>query len=111
MCRCKKLLQNTSKLKGFPGGTVVKKLPANAGDAKDASLIPGLGRSPTLRNGNLLQYSCLETPWTEKPGGLRVRHNWAPTQQIECNSIKKIRYHEAVGFITGMQMWFNITKR
>ena len=34
--------------------------PANAGDTREASLIPGLGRFPVERNGNLLQYSCLE---------------------------------------------------
>ena len=38
----------------------VKNLPANAGDIRDASLIPGLGRSPGEGNGNPLQYSCLE---------------------------------------------------
>ena len=43
----------------FPGGSVVKNLPANAGDAKDRS-IPGLGRSSGGGNGNPLQYSCLE---------------------------------------------------
>ena len=41
---------------------VVKNLPANAGDARDASSIPGEGRSPGGRNGNPLQYSCLENP-------------------------------------------------
>ena len=49
---------------GFPGGTVVKKLPANAGDTRDsgstAGSIPGLGRYPGRGNGNPLQYSCLE---------------------------------------------------
>ena len=40
-------------------GLVVKNKPANAGDAKDAGLIPGLGRSPRGGNGNPLQYSCL----------------------------------------------------
>ena len=44
----------------FPGGTVVNNLPANAGDTREAGLIPGLGRSPGLGNGNSLQYSCLE---------------------------------------------------
>ena len=44
----------------FPGGTVVKNLPANAGDTGDAGSVPGLGRSPRGGNGNLLQYSCLE---------------------------------------------------
>ena len=33
--------------------------------------IPGLGRSPGEGNGNPLQYSCLENPWTEEPGGLQ----------------------------------------
>ena len=41
---------------------MVKNLPANAGDARDASLIRGLGRSPRGGHGNPLQYSCLENP-------------------------------------------------
>ena len=47
---------------GFPDGTVVKNLPASAGDTGDASLISGLGRFPNLGNGNALQYFCLENP-------------------------------------------------
>ena len=47
---------------GFPGGAVVKNLPANAGDTGDVGLIPGLGRSPGEGNGNPLQCSCLENP-------------------------------------------------
>ena len=39
---------------------MVKNLPANAGDTRDASLIPRLGRFSGVGNGNLLQYSCLE---------------------------------------------------
>ena len=39
---------------------VVKNLPANAGDIRDASSIPGLGRSHRGGHGNALQYSCLE---------------------------------------------------
>ena len=49
-------------MRGFPGGTVVKNLPANAGDARDTSLIPGSGRSPGGEDGNPLQDSCLEKP-------------------------------------------------
>ena len=45
--------------KGFPGGSEIKNLPANAGDI---GLIPGLGRSPGEGNGNPRQYSCLENP-------------------------------------------------
>ena len=44
----------------FPGGTVVKNLPANAGDARDMGSVPGSGRCPGVGNGNPLQYSCLE---------------------------------------------------
>ena len=42
--------------------SVVRNLPANAGDAGEASSIFGSGRSPGEGNGNLLQYSCLENP-------------------------------------------------
>ena len=48
------------KQKGFPGGAVVKNPPANAGDAGDLGSIPRLGRYSGERNGNPLQYSCLE---------------------------------------------------
>ena len=41
---------------GFPGVSLVKNLPANAGHA---GLIPVSGRSPREGNGNPLQYSCL----------------------------------------------------
>ena len=40
--------------------TVVKNLPAKAGDARDTGSIPRLGRSPGEGNGNLLQYSFLD---------------------------------------------------
>ena len=39
---------------------VVKNLPANAGDMRDAGSVPELGRSPGGGNSNPLQYSCLE---------------------------------------------------
>ena len=45
---------------GFPGGTVVNNLPANAGDSRHMGSIPGSGRSPGVGNGNPLEYSCLE---------------------------------------------------
>ena len=41
---------------------VVKNLSASAGDVRDMSLIPGLGRSSGEGHGNPLQYSCLENP-------------------------------------------------
>ena len=66
---------------GFPGGTVVKYPPANAGDAGDMGLIPGSGRSPSVGSGNPLQYSCLGNPmdrgaWRATVHGVaRVRHD------------------------------------
>ena len=38
---------------------VVKNLPVNAGERGS---VPGSGRSPGVRNGNPVQYSCLENP-------------------------------------------------
>ena len=71
---------------GFPGGSDSKESTCNAGDP---SLIPGLGRSwvgkilgwedpglgrsPGERNGNPLQYSCLENPM-DRGAGLASFH-------------------------------------
>ena len=49
---------------GFPGGSVVKNLPADSGDAGS---VLGSGKYPGRGNGNSLQYSCLENPM-EEPG-------------------------------------------
>ena len=51
---------------GFPGGAVVKNLLANAGDTRDASSIPGWGKTPGEGSGNTLQYSCLENAKDQK---------------------------------------------
>ena len=52
----------------FLSGSEVK---ASASNVGDLGSIPGSGRSPGEGNGNPLQYSCLENPWTEEPGGLQ----------------------------------------
>ena len=57
-----------SDKRGFPGGSEIKGSTCKAGDPGS---IPGSGRSPGEGNGNPLQYSCLETPRTEEPGGLQ----------------------------------------
>ena len=41
---------------------MIKNPPASGGDLRDASSIPGLGRSPRGGHGNPFQYSCLENP-------------------------------------------------
>ena len=55
LCKTTSILA-VSTLTGFPGGSVVKNLPGNA---ENACLIPGLGRSPGEGHNNPLQYSCL----------------------------------------------------
>ena len=54
---------------GFPSGSVVKTLPANAGDT---DLIPGSGRSPGEENSNPLQDSCLENSIDRGAWGVTV---------------------------------------
>ena len=49
---------------------VLKNLPANAGDIRDTSLIPGLLRSPGGGHSNRLYYSCLENPMDRGACGL-----------------------------------------
>ena len=79
-----KLPRNKSDM-GFPSGSAVKNLPANA---ENVDSIPGLGRSAGEGNGNALQYSCLENPmnrgaWCATAHGItKVRHNLA-TQQLQ----------------------------
>ena len=57
------LLVCISLYPGFPGGT------ANAGDVRDAGVIPGSERSPGGGRGNPVQYSRI--PWTEESGRLQ----------------------------------------
>ena len=49
----------------FPGGSVIKNLPTNAGNLGS---IPGLVRSPGEGSSSILAW---EIPWTEEPGGLQ----------------------------------------
>ena len=63
---------------GFPGGSVVKNSPANAGNPGS---VPGLGRCPGEGNGNSLYYFYLGNPMDREAwqatvhGVVRVRHN------------------------------------
>ena len=68
---------------GFPGGSVVKNLPANAGDTGS---VPGSGRSLGEGNSNPFQYSCLGNLINKEPGRLpsmgsyRVGHALVTTE-------------------------------
>ena len=69
----------------FPGGTVIKNVPANAGDTGDAGSAPELGISPRGGNGNPLQYLCLGNTMDEEPGGLpsmRLQTSWIQLSTI-----------------------------
>ena len=57
--------------RGFPCGSVGKESACNAGNTGDTGSVSGWERSPGEGNGNALQHSCLENPWTEEPGGLQ----------------------------------------
>ena len=64
---------------GFPGCAVVKNS-ANAKDARNVGLIPKLGKSFGVENGNPLQYSCLENStdrgaWQDIDRGVAKRHD------------------------------------
>ena len=56
---------------GFPSGTVIKNVPANAGDARDEGLIPGLGRSPGEEIATHSSILAWKIPWIEEPGRLQ----------------------------------------
>ena len=67
-----------SNIPGFLGGTLIKNLPANTGDASNVGSIPGLEKSPGGENGNPLQDSCLENlidrgAWQSKVHGVQSR--------------------------------------
>ena len=64
--------------RGFPGGSVIKNLPAHAVGARAAGLIPGSGRSPGGGNGYPLQHSCLENSMD--------RGTWRATVQMVAES-------------------------
>ena len=66
-------------------------LPANAGDARDVGLIPGLGRSPGGGNGNLLQYSCLENAMDR--GAWRALVHWVKKSWSQLSAYTHTHTH------------------
>ena len=64
---------------GFPGGTVVKNPPANAGDARSVGSVPGSKRPPGVGTGNPFQYSYLENS-TDRGAWRATVHGAAKSQ-------------------------------
>ena len=69
---------------------MVKNPLVNAGDRRDAGLIPGLGRSFGERHGNPLQYSCLENPMD--------RGSWCPWSCKESNMTEVTEHTLVIGY-------------
>ena len=75
-------------------GLLVKNLPVNAGDIRDAGSIPGWGRSLGGGHGNPLQYSCLGNPmdrgawWVTIHG---VANSWTQLKQLSTNTHNRSR--------------------
>ena len=71
---------------------MVKSLPANAGDTRDAGSTPGSGRSPGGGNDNPLQYSCLENP-TDRGAWRATVHGVTK----ESDKTKQLKTHQWLG--------------
>ena len=79
---------------------VVKNLAANAGDLRDAGLIPVLGRSPGEGQGNPLQYSCLENPMDRGAWWAtvhRVTKSQTQLKQLSSSNLAKVREQQSWG--------------
>ena len=83
---------------------VVKNLPANVGDARDAGLIPGSGGSPGGGHGNPLQFSCLENP--------KDRGAWRATahQIMSQTQLKWLSIHACMHAVSGVPFCYKPTK-
>ena len=71
------------------GGSVVKNLPANAGDVGS---IPGLGRSPGGEHGNPLQYFCLGNPMDRGAWGTTAHGSQKSQTQLSDQKKKKKKH-------------------
>ena len=101
---------------GFLDGSVVKNLPANAGDTGS---IPGWGRSPGEGNGTFSSVLAWRIPWTEEPGGYspwveREGRDLAPKQQQQGITFRErpaASYSQAKpSSIYNYDTWFHSSK-
>ena len=80
---------------------VVKNLPAQAGDIRDAGSIPGSARSPGGGHGNPLQYSCPENPMDRGAWWATVRgvaKSWTQLKWLSSSSSRNIYIHTLIEF-------------
>ena len=79
-----KRLSSSKMYLGLSFGSDDKESACNAGDLCS---IPGSGLSPGKGNGNPLEYSCLEIPWTEEPGRLQSMGS------LESDTTERLPFH------------------
>ena len=83
--RCLTLCDST----GFPAGTMLKSLPANAGDVRDMGSTPGSRRFPGGGHSYPLQYSCLENPMDRGAQGLVLdKLKRFPSKEKKTNTVR-----------------------
>ena len=75
-----------SVFRSFPGGSVLKNPPANAGDARDDGSIPGPVISPGGGNSNPLQYSCLKKRPMDREAWWAIVHGVTKSQKSESHA-------------------------
>ena len=85
---------------GFPGGSMVKNLPASAEATGDAGSISGSGRSTGGGNGTPLQYSCLGNPMDRRAWRATV-HRIAKSQRWLSEGAGMHTFSEILGSV-----WF-----
>ena len=72
---------------------LVKNLPANSGDAREAGLIPGSGWFPGGGNGNLLSsILAWKISWTKELGGLQSTRSESDANEWQALSLWSIHY-------------------
>ena len=86
------------RLLGLPGDSVVKNMSADAGDTGNVGFLPGSGRSPRVGNGNPLQNSCWEIPWTEEPDWLESLLSQSQKQLTSHTHITLLRFFNSFSF-------------
>ena len=85
---------------------MVKNLPANAGDIREASSIPGSGRSPGGEHATHFSILAWIIPWTEEPDDLqsmRSQKRWTQQKQLSTLARDKrqtFKWNFKVGLVT-----------